>query len=295
MPMALNRIAATFARLRQRGAKALIPYIMAGDPSLADTETLILSLERAGADLIEVGVPFSDPIADGPIIQRAAERALRAGASLRNILRMIKSVRVKTHVPLILMTYYNTVMAMGEQRFCHEAAAVGVDGVIVPDMPPEEADVLQQASAAKGPCLIFLLAPTSTPARTTEVIQRTHGFIYYVSMTGITGAKLQNVESIQRQVRALQRKTRKPVAVGFGITTPDEARHIAAFADGVIVGSALVRTIEEHRHAPDCMQAVGQFTASLKAALSCNDAREPLLSHRVPRTTGLKRKHDGQS
>ena len=268
-----NRISATFNRLRQRNEKALIPYIMAGDPSLADTETLILALERAGADLIEIGVPFSDPIADGPIIQRAAERALRAGASLPKILRMVKSLRAKTQVPLILMTYYNTVMAMGEQQFCHEAAAVGVDGVIVPDMPPEEAGVLQKASAARGPCLIFLLAPTSTPARITDVITRTHGFIYYVSMTGVTGAKLQNMDSIQRQVRALQRKTRKPVAVGFGIATPDEARHIAAFADGVIVGSALVRTIEEHRHAPDFIQAIGRFTADLKAALSCNKAR----------------------
>ena len=271
--MDANRISATFHRLRQRDEKALIPYIMGGDPSLDDTETLILALERAGADLIEVGVPFSDPIADGPIIQRAAERALRAGASLQKILRMVKSLRATTQVPLILMTYYNTVMAMGEREFCREASAVGVDGVIVPDMPPEEADVLQKASAASGPCLIFLLAPTSTPARITDVITRTHGFIYYVSMTGITGATLRNVDAIQRRVRVLQRKTRKPVAVGFGIATPDEARDIAAFADGVIVGSALVRIIEEHQHAPDCIPAISQFTADLKAALSCNEAR----------------------
>ncbi len=282
-----NRIAATFHRLRQRDDTALIAYLMAGDPSLADTETLIMAVERAGADLIEIGVPFSDPIADGPIIQRAAERALRAGASLPGIVRMIKALRSKTHVPLILMTYYNTVMAMGERRFCHDAVDAGVDGVVVPDMPAEEADVLQKAADdAGGPVLIFLLAPTSTPARTTEVITRTHGFIYYVSMTGITGAKLRDVDAIQRNVQMLQRKARKPVAVGFGIATPDEARQIAAFADGVIVGSALVRTIEEHRDSPDCIQAVGEFTGGLKAALAFTDAQSPLRSDGVPCIAG---------
>ncbi len=272
--MTSNRIAATFQRLRQQNEKALIPYIMAGDPSLADTEALLISLERSGADLIEIGVPFSDPIADGPVIQRAAERAVRSGTSLPDIIRLVKSLRAKIHVPLILMTYYNTVMAMGEQRFCRAAVEAGVDGVIVPDMPPEEADVLQKASDARGgPCLIFLLAPTSTPTRKNEVMKRTRGFIYYVSMTATTGAMLSDIASIQRNVRALQRKSRKPVAVGFGIATPDEARQIAAFADGVIVGSALVRTIEEHQHSPDLIHTVGRFVAGLKAALSFDDAR----------------------
>ncbi len=273
MPTPSNRIADVFQRLRQRHETALIPYIMAGDPSLAATKDIIVSLERSGADLIEIGVPFSDPIADGPVIQRAAERAIRSGASLPGILRLVKSVRATTQVPLILMTYYNAIMAMGEQRFCREAAGAGVDGVIVPDMPPEEAGVLQQAAGEQGPCVIFLLAPTSTPARQNDVIMRTRGFIYYVSMTGITGATLRDPASIQRNVQALQRKARKPVAVGFGIATPEEARRIAAFADGVIVGSALVRIIEEHQHAPDCLHAISQFTARLKAACSFNDAR----------------------
>ena len=263
-----NRIPATFDRLRREGKKALIPYIMAGDPSLADTEALVVALEEAGADLIEIGVPFSDPIADGPVIQKAAERALRAGVSLRGILRTVRSLRTRTSIPLILMTYYNTVMAMGEREFCHEAVRAGVDGVIIPDMPPEEADLLQRASAAHGPCLIYLLAPTSTAARNAEVIKRTRGFIYYVSITGITGAKLRDTDSIKRNVRALQKKARKPVAVGFGIATPDDARHIAAFADGVIVGSALVRIIEECQHSADLIPAVSRFTAGLKAALS---------------------------
>ena len=265
-----NRITATFDRLRRQGEKALIPYLMGGDPSLAETEALVVALEKAGADLIEIGVPFSDPIADGPVIQKAAERALRAGTSLPGILRTVKSLRTKTQVPLILMAYYNTIMAMGEQEFCDEAVQAGVDGVIIPDMPPEEADPLQQASAENGPCLIFLLAPTSTAARKAEVIKRTSGFIYYVSITGITGAKLQDTDSIERNVRALKKKAKKPVAVGFGIATPDDARQIAAFSDGVIVGSALVRKIEEFQHSADLIHEVSRFTASLKAALSGN-------------------------
>ncbi len=268
-----NRITATFHRLHQQGGKALIPYLMAGDPSLAETEALVVALEKAGADLIEIGVPFSDPIADGPVIQKAAERALRSGTSLRGILRTVKSLRTKTQVPLILMTYYNTIMAMGEQEFCHEAVQAGVDGVIIPDMPPEEADLLQQASDAKGPCLIFLLAPTSTTARKAEVIKRTSGFIYYVSITGITGAKLQDIDSIRQHVHALRKKAKKPVAVGFGIATPNDARQIAAFSDGVIVGSALVRKIEELQHSPDLIRGVSEFTASLKAALSFNGVK----------------------
>lgn len=263
-----NRITATFDRLRQRGETALIPYIMAGDPSLAETETLVPALERAGADLIELGVPFSDPIADGPVIQKAAERALRSGTTMRRILRTVTSLRTRTQVPLILMAYYNTIMAMGERAFCHDAVQAGVDGVIVPDMPPEEADVLQEASQANGLCVIFLLAPTSTTVRKAHVIKRTDGFIYYVSMTGITGAKLQERDSIKRNVRLLRKQARKPVAVGFGIATPDDARRIAAFSDGVIVGSALVRTVETHQHDPDFIQVVSQFTANLKAAVS---------------------------
>lgn len=263
-----NRITATFDRLRRRGETALIPYIMAGDPSLAETEALVPALERAGADLIELGVPFSDPIADGPVIQKAAERALRSGTTLPRILRTVTSLRTRTQVPLILMAYYNTILAMGERAFCHDAVQAGVDGVIVPDMPPEEADVLQEASQANGLCVIFLLAPTSTAERKAHVIERTDGFIYYVSMTGITGAKLRESDSIKRNVRALRKQARKPVAVGFGIATPDDARRIAAFSDGVIVGSALVQTVETRQHDPDFIQVVSRFTANLKAAVS---------------------------
>ncbi len=267
MVLTTNRISEKFEELRQKGEKALIPYIMAGDPSLAETEALVSALEEAGADLIELGIPFSDPIADGPVIQKAAERALRSGTSLREILSMVESLRTKTRIPLILMTYYNTIMAMGEREFCKRAVEVGVDGVIVPDMPPEEADILERAAQAHGPCLIYLLAPTSTAGRKAEVIRRTHGFIYYVSMTGITGAKLHDINSIKTNVQGLRKKAGKPVAVGFGIASPEDARHIAVFADGVIVGSALVRKVEEHHQSPELLSIVRTFTASLKAAL----------------------------
>jgi len=262
-----NRISETFEILAAKGEKALIPYIMAGDPSLADTEALVLALEKAGANIIELGVPFSDPIADGPVIQKAAERALLSRTSLRKILALVKTLRTKTQIPLILMTYYNTIMAMGEETFCQEAVAAGVDGVIVPDMPPEEADILHEAAKAHGPCLIYLLAPTSTAGRKTEVIRRTQGFIYYVSITGITGAKLQGLPEIEKNVRALKKKAKKPIAVGFGIATPDDAKRMAAFADGVIVGSALVKIIAKYQQDPALLQKVSTFTRQLKSAI----------------------------
>ena len=168
------------------------------------------------------------------------------------------------------MTYYNTIMAMGEEKFCREAVDAGVDGIIVPDMPPEEADILHQAAQAYGPCLIYLLAPTGTTTRKTEVIRRTQGFIYYVSITGITGAKLQGLTDVEKNVRALQKKSKKPIAVGFGIATPEDAKHIASFADGVIVGSALVKKIAEYHQDPSLIQHVSIFIQQLKTAIRSN-------------------------
>ena len=263
-----NRINTTFDRLRARGEKALIPYIMAGDPSLSDTESLVLALEQAGADLIELGVPFSDPIADGPVIQQAAERALRSGTSVSRILSTVRTLRTKTQIPLILMTYYNTIMAMGENEFCQQAVEAGVDGIIVPDMPPEESDHLYNASTvAGGPIVIFLLAPTSTKARQAEVIKRSRGFIYYVSLTGITGAQISDMKSIHQNVDKIQKAAKKPVAVGFGISTPEQARQVAEFADGIIVGSAIVKKINQHQNSSDLSQIIESFAHGLKAAV----------------------------
>jgi len=263
-----NRIQATFEKLHTKGEKALIPYIMAGDPTLAMTESLVLALEQGGADLIELGVPFSDPIADGPVIQQAAERALRSGTTLKKILSTVTNLRKKTSIPLILMAYYNTIMAMGIEAFCAQAVQAGVDGLIVPDLPPEESDLLYHAAQATGgPVSIFLLAPTSTAERRRAVIQRSHGFIYYVSLTGITGAKLTDLSQVRQSVLHLQRTSKKPVAVGFGIASAEQAREVGQFADGVIIGSALVRHICEHHSASTFLTDIQRMAQQWKAVL----------------------------
>ncbi len=263
-----NRIQQTFDDLKSKEEKALIPYIMAGDPSLDVTESLVLALAEGGADLIELGVPFSDPIADGPVIQQAAERALQSGTTLKKILSTVRSIRTKTSVPIIFMTYYNTMLAMGLAKFCAEAVAAGVDGLIVPDLPPEESGELYDVTmTAGGPTVIFLLAPTSTPDRRKAVSQQTHGFIYYVSITGITGSQLTDLTLVKKNVQAIQKQSKKPVAVGFGISTPKQARNVAQFADGVIIGSALVRTIAEQHQDPAIFSNIKALTKKLKTAL----------------------------
>lgn len=263
-----GRIEAAFQRLRLTDKKALIAYLMAGDPTLAETERIVLELEQAGADIIELGVPFSDPIADGPVIQLAAERALRSGTSLRKILAMMKSLRNRTQAPIVLMVYYNSIHAMGLDAFCREAGVSGVDGLIVPDMPPDEAGPLKGPAAAAGLRLIFLLAPTSTTERRTYVAKESQGFLYYVSLTGITGAKIQNMAEISKNVGKIRKVTKTPVAVGFGISTPDDAAEVSTMADGVIVGSAIVKQIAAHQHSTDMPGKVGRFVGSLKAAMN---------------------------
>lgn len=263
-----SRLDRTFAQLRQRGEKALIAYLMAGDPSLQETEQLVVALEQAGADIIELGVPFSDPIADGPVIQLAAERALRSGTSLRTILSMVAGLRARTKIPLVLMAYYNSIHAFGHERFCREAAQAGVDGLIMPDMPPDEAGPIRGPAAAAGLPLIFLLAPTSTAERRTFVARQSQGFVYYVSLTGITGAKLVNLADVEKNVEKIRKVTSVPVAVGFGVATPEDAAKVAAIADGVIVGSAIVKQIAAYREKPEMVKQVAEFVRSLKTAMS---------------------------
>jgi tryptophan synthase alpha chain len=262
-----NRLDAAFQRLKATGDKALIAYLMAGDPSLAETEQLVLALEQAGADVIELGVPFSDPIADGPVIQQAAERALRNGTSLKQILATVTSLRRRTQIPLVLMVYYNSIHAMGVENFCRAAGEAGVDGLIVPDMPPDEAGPLKGPAAEAGLDLVFLLAPTSTAARRSYVAKESQGFLYYVSITGITGAKIQNMDEIGENVGKIRRATTTPVAVGFGVSTPADAEHVAAMADGVIVGSAIVKHVAARQQQADMVPAVAAFVASLKQAI----------------------------
>ncbi|MBI3608507.1 MAG: tryptophan synthase subunit alpha [Nitrospirae bacterium] len=262
-----NRIDDVFARLRGRDEKALIPYVMAGDPDVATTEEWLLAAASAGADLLEIGVPFSDPLADGPVLQRAAERALAQHVTLGDVLGLARRVRAKTPIPLILMTYYNLIFQYGDERLARDAAAAGVDGLIVPDLPPEEADTLAGATRAAGVHLIFLVAPTTPPARIAAIAARASGFLYYVSLTGITGSKLPPLEEIEQRVRAIKRTTRLPVAVGFGVSTPDEAARIARVADGVIVASALIKRLQEEPDPSRRSSVLTAYVASLKQAL----------------------------
>jgi len=262
-----SRIDQTFTSLRKRNEAALIAYIMAGDPSLAETEQLVLELERAGADIIELGVPFSDPIADGPVIQQAAERALRNGTSLRKLLPMIKQIRTKSQIPLVLMAYYNSIHAFGPEHFCSEAVGAGVDGLIVPDMPADEAGPLKGPAATAGLQLIFLLAPTSTPERRAFVARQSNGFVYYVSLTGITGSKLSDLGDVATNVEKIRKVSETPIAVGFGVATPEDAAKVSAIADGVIVGSAIVRQIAAGQQEQRMVTRVADFVHSLKAAM----------------------------
>src|SRR5437773_12048827 len=261
----MHRLGTTFERLRDKGEKALIAYLMAGDPTLEDTETYGQQLATAGADVIELGVPFSDPIADGLVIQQAAERALRSGTTLKKILATVRSLRTKTQVPLVVMAYYNSIFRYGEAAFCHNAVAACEDGLIVPDMPPDEAGTIHPLAEAAGLDVIFLLAPTSTAKRETAVARLSRGFIYYVSLTGITGAKLTDKADVEKKVREIRRYTKTPIAVGFGIATPDAVREVARIAAGVIVGSALVKLIAEGSHAA-VTDHLSSFTRSLKSA-----------------------------
>jgi tryptophan synthase alpha chain len=265
--VAPSRIDATFERLRARGERALVAYLMAGDPSLAETERLIIEAERRGADVIELGVPFSDPLADGPVIQRADVRALAAGTSLPRVLEMVASLRTRVRLPLVLMTYYNPVLAFGLKGFARTAVDAGVDGVIVPDLPYEEAELLRAETEPAGLDMIQMVAPTSTPARVKAIARVSRGFVYVVSLTGVTGARRELPPDLDAQVRTLRLVTTKPVCVGFGVSTPEQVAAVGRLADGVVVGSAIVRAIEEHAGTSALAEKVGDFIASLKAPL----------------------------
>lgn len=240
----MGRIASKFAALARENKKALVTFITAGDPDLATTQAHISVLEKAGADLIELGVPFSDPMADGPTIQLSSERALSAGTTLAKILAMVKSVRRNSDIPIILMGYYNPFFLYGIERFAIDAAAAGVDGVLLVDLPPEEADEFKVIADLSGLDTIFLLTPTSDASRIKKVTRSASGFIYYVSVTGVTGARGTVAETVFGDVRKIKERVSIPVVVGFGISDPDQAGRIAAVADGVVVGSALVKHYE---------------------------------------------------
>lgn len=241
----MNKIEVLLKDMKKKGKRAFIPYIMAGDPDLEKTREALMLFERIGADIVELGVPFTDPLADGPTIQRASERALKNGITLRKVMEFVKEMRELTSIPIVLMTYYNPVFKYGEERFVKEAVKYGVDGIIVPDLPPDEAKDLIRLSRRHGLATIFLLAPTSTEERIRKVVKASRGFIYYVSITGITGARLEVDKSLDDSIKRIRTLTDKPVCIGFGVSNPEEASRMSAIADGVIVGSAIVRVLNE--------------------------------------------------
>jgi tryptophan synthase alpha chain len=262
-----NRIDKRFRELKRKKEKAFIVYITAGDPTLACTSKLIKELDSGGVDMVELGVPFSDPIADGPTIQAASERALKNGVNLKGIFGVVRKARKATDIPIALMTYYNPIYAYGISNFARDASAAGVDGVIVPDLPPEEAVELIKASGRHGLKHIFLLSPTSTPDRIRLVGRKSSGFIYYVSLTGVTGARKKLPPEIVDNVNKIKSRTRKPVCVGFGVSNPAQARSIAKAADGVIVGSAVIKFMEKMGSSPGMTRAVGRFVRGLSKAV----------------------------
>ena len=262
-----SRLTATFAALRARGERALVAYFTAGDPSLAMTRRLVGEAARRGADVIELGIPFSDPLADGPVIQRASQRALAAGATLPRVLELVREMRGEVSVPLVFLTYYNPILAFGLKAFCRTAVEAGIDGVIVVDVPPEEADPLRAEAGPAGLDVVHLVAPTSTPERMRKIARASQGFIYMVSLTGVTGERSELAPELAAQLRALRNITTKPICVGFGISTPAQAAEVGRAADGVVVGSAIVRLVEQYGTSAELLPRVGDFVASLKAPL----------------------------
>ena len=261
-----------FKQLRSLRRKALIPFLMGGSPSLAALGPLLLALEDAGADIIEVGIPFSDPLADGPVIQGASQRALARGATPPKILEAIASVRHRLTAPIVALCYWNPITqfgangAAGVGDFVRTARAAGISGVIVPDLPVEEGAALRAASRGQFDT-IFLAAPTSPPARLRLIARASEGFIYYVSVTGTTGVRRELPPTLVHGVRQIKLLTTKPVCVGFGIATPAQARQVARVADGVIVGSGLVRVIEQARSVSSAVRAAGAFVRRLRRAV----------------------------
>ena len=245
-----------------------MPYLCAGDPTPELTAKLLLTLEAAGADLIELGVPFSDPIADGPTVQRASERALTHNISLQQILEMVSSLRKQTDIPIALMSYYNPIFRMGEEAFCKAAQDAGVDGLIVPDLPPEQAQQLLEIAPRYNLATIFLAAPTSPPERMQLIASVSTGFIYCVSVTGVTGARAMLSDEIAPMITELRKHTDKPISVGFGVSTPEQAKQVVDIADGAIVGSAIINVVEENMDdEAKLLAAVKQFASDLAAGV----------------------------
>jgi len=263
----MNKIETKFSELRKNRKKALIVYVCAGDPDIATTKRIVLELDRRGVDIIELGIPFSDPMADGPVIQAASNRALGSRTTIQSILSMVRSLKGKVTAAVTVMTYYNPIFKYGLKKFVNDAKAAGIDGAIVPDLPAEESDELSRLGRERDFSVILLTAPTTRADRLKKITRAATGFVYYVSLTGVTGAKNAASGDIAANVRRIKKVTDKPVCVGFGVSTPDQARDIARYADGVIVGSAVIRVIEKNLGKSGLVRQVGKFAGSLSTAV----------------------------
>lgn len=259
----MTRIAEIFAGRRVEGRRVFIPFITAGDPDLETTRQLIVELARAGSDVIELGVPFSDPVADGPVIQRASERALRRGVKLSDVLAVVAEARRECEAGVVLFSYFNPLMQYGVERLAGAARAAGVDAVLITDLVPEESAEVSAALSSEGLAQIFLVAPTSTDARLASVAARASGFVYAVSRAGVTGARTELSMEAERLVARVRRFTELPVAVGFGISTREQVAAVWRYADGAVVGSGLVAEIERHTGAPDLVARAAAYVRSL--------------------------------
>ncbi len=262
----MSQIREKFAELKCSGRGGFIPFITAGDPDLATTELLLIELAAAGADIIELGVPFSDPVADGEVIQRASERALRNGVTLRDALTCVARAKPRIDVPIVLFSYFNPLLQFGRDRLANEAKQAGVDAVLVTDLIPEEAQSWAEALQARELDPIFLVAPTTSNERLARIARQARGFIYAVSRAGVTGARDEMAQDAETLVRRVRTVSDLPVAVGFGISTAEQLREVWRFADAAIVGSAIVREIERLKTVPDLAERVGKFARSLLAA-----------------------------
>lgn len=263
----MNRIDSTFRTLRRQGRCALIPFLTAGDPDMDTTRKLMRAAVECGADLLELGVPFSDPIADGPALQKSIEYALTAGSSLPRVLEVIADFRKQSEVPIILYGYYNPIFRYGIDRFAQDASRAGVDAVLIVDLPPEEVDEIYPQIHAAGVHFIFLLTPTSGPDRVAKVLKKASGFIYYVSLTGVTGSSAISIDGVREAVDKIKQRTKLPIGVGFGISTPDQAAAVSRFADAAVVGTALMRVVDTARGTDHVVEDAAAFIRGLKGGM----------------------------
>ena len=263
----MGRIEDKFKSLRAKNEKALIVYLTAGDPSLDVTKKLILGLEKAGVDILEIGVPFSDPTADGPVIQAASQRALKTGTTLQGVLALVADIRRISQIPIVLFGYFNPIFAYGVEKFANDASLAGVDGVLVVDLPQEESPELRIFTDAAGLDFISLVAPTTGKDRLRNIVRAATGFLYYISITGVTGTAAPRIDDIKREVGKIRKTTKLPIAVGFGISNAAQAEEIGAFADGVVIGSAFVKLIDENRNNNRLMEIIADYAREIKDAL----------------------------